>query len=149
MVCWLHDIARWELCQGGCQYVMLSCPCCIMGQSLTSLNEGFVVFDQIKSTLQDPDGKLSSSNTIVAGLGAGVFESVLAVTPFESIKTSLYAYIASFYLNITHDLQYRRPEIRQTPFPRSLPCSTYHSPRTRHAWILPRTRPYHRKAISQ
>ena len=47
------------------------------------------MFDQIKAILQDADGKLSAPRTVVAGLGAGGFESVLAVTPFESIKTTL------------------------------------------------------------
>jgi solute carrier family 25 citrate transporter 1 len=40
--------------------------------------------------LQDKDGKLSGPRTVIAGFGAGVTESLLAVTPFESIKTQLY-----------------------------------------------------------
>jgi solute carrier family 25 citrate transporter 1 len=50
---------------------------------------GFVAFDQYKSLLQDADGKISGPRTVIAGFGAGVTESLLAVTPFESIKTTL------------------------------------------------------------
>jgi solute carrier family 25 citrate transporter 1 len=51
---------------------------------------GFVAFDQYKALLQDADGKISGPRTVIAGFGAGVTESALAVTPFESIKTTLY-----------------------------------------------------------
>lgn len=40
--------------------------------------------------LQDADGKISGPRTVIAGFGAGVTESLMAVTPFESIKTTLY-----------------------------------------------------------
>ena len=51
---------------------------------------GFVAFDAIKAALQDENGKISGPRTVVAGFGAGFTESLLAVTPFESIKTQLY-----------------------------------------------------------
>ena len=50
---------------------------------------GFVAFDQYKALLQDAEGKVSGPRTVIAGFGAGVTESLLAVTPFESIKTTL------------------------------------------------------------
>ncbi|KAL7807078.1 mitochondrial carrier domain-containing protein [Trichoderma gracile] len=49
----------------------------------------FVAFDQFKSLLADENGKLSGPRTVLAGFGAGVTESLLAVTPTESIKTTL------------------------------------------------------------
>ncbi|KAF5020615.1 hypothetical protein F66182_7364 [Fusarium sp. NRRL 66182] len=49
----------------------------------------FVAFDQYKALLVDENGKLSGPRTVVAGFGAGVTESLLAVTPTESIKTTL------------------------------------------------------------
>lgn len=52
----------------------------------------------MKELLQDANGNLSGPKTVVAGLGAGVFESILAVTPFESIKTTLYRSVASVCL---------------------------------------------------
>lgn len=51
---------------------------------------GFVAFDAFKSLLQDENGKISGPKTVIAGFGAGFTESLLAVTPFESIKTQLY-----------------------------------------------------------
>ena len=50
---------------------------------------GFVAFDQYKKLLADHDGKISGPRTVIAGFGAGVTESLLAVTPTESIKTTL------------------------------------------------------------
>jgi len=50
---------------------------------------GFVAFDQYKKLLQDADGKISGPRTVLCGFGAGVTESLLAVTPTESIKTTL------------------------------------------------------------
>ncbi|KAI9822927.1 MAG: hypothetical protein M1832_002952 [Thelocarpon impressellum] len=49
----------------------------------------FVAFDTYKNLLQDAEGKISGPRTVLAGLGAGVTESLFAVTPFESIKTTL------------------------------------------------------------
>lgn len=51
---------------------------------------GFVAFDMYKDLLADAEGKVSGPATVIAGFGAGATESLLAVTPFESIKTQLY-----------------------------------------------------------
>ena len=53
------------------------------------MNAGFVAFDQYKTLLQDEAGNISGPRTVIAGFGAGITESLLAVTPFESIKTTL------------------------------------------------------------
>ena len=53
------------------------------------MNTGFVAFDQYKTLLQDEAGNISGPRTVIAGFGAGITESLLAVTPFESIKTTL------------------------------------------------------------
>lgn len=50
---------------------------------------GFVAFDMYKGLLADAEGKVSGPATVIAGFGAGATESLLAVTPFESIKTQL------------------------------------------------------------
>lgn len=60
---------------------------CLIGDA------GFVAFDQYKSLLQDENGNISGPRTVIAGFGAGVTESLLAVTPFESIKTTLFAFL--------------------------------------------------------
>ncbi|KAL9587642.1 MAG: hypothetical protein Q9212_000096 [Teloschistes hypoglaucus] len=52
---------------------------------------GFVAFDTYKTLLQDGTGAISGPRTVMAGFGAGITESLLAVTPFESIKTTLWA----------------------------------------------------------
>ncbi|ORY48632.1 mitochondrial carrier [Rhizoclosmatium globosum] len=49
----------------------------------------FLVFDQIKAALADKDGKVTGARMMLAGLGAGVVEAVVAVTPTETIKTKL------------------------------------------------------------
>lgn len=49
----------------------------------------FLAFDAYKEMLVDEDGHLSGPRTVLAGFGAGVTESALAVTPFESIKTQM------------------------------------------------------------
>lgn len=64
------------------------CTTLIIGNSLKA-GVRFVAFDAYKNLLADADGKVSGPRTVVAGFGAGVTESLLAVTPFESIKTQL------------------------------------------------------------
>lgn len=49
-----------------------------------------MAFDSYKALLQDETGNISGPRTVIAGFGAGITESLLAVTPFESIKTTLY-----------------------------------------------------------
>ncbi|KAI9731466.1 MAG: hypothetical protein M1818_007856 [Claussenomyces sp. TS43310] len=64
------------------------CTTLIIGNSLKA-GIRFVAFDQYKALLQDANGEISGPRTVIAGFGAGVTESLLAVTPFESIKTTL------------------------------------------------------------
>src|SRR5271170_753259 len=64
------------------------CTTLIIGNSLKA-GIRFVAFDAYKSLLEDANGKVSGPRTVVAGFGAGITESLLAVTPFESIKTQL------------------------------------------------------------
>ncbi|KAI9897872.1 hypothetical protein N3K66_007728 [Trichothecium roseum] len=64
------------------------CTTLIIGNSAKA-GIRFVAFDQFKKLLADEEGKLSGPRTVLAGFGAGVTESLLAVTPTESIKTTL------------------------------------------------------------
>ncbi|KAL9123220.1 MAG: hypothetical protein Q9187_000237 [Circinaria calcarea] len=57
--------------------------------AITYPAECFVAFDSYKALLQDEAGNISGPRTVIAGFGAGITESLLAVTPFESIKTTL------------------------------------------------------------
>ncbi|KAI9470623.1 MAG: mitochondrial carrier domain-containing protein [Benjaminiella poitrasii] len=49
----------------------------------------FLMYDQIANALRDKDGQLSGFRSMVAGLGAGMTEAALVVTPSETIKTKL------------------------------------------------------------
>ena len=53
----------------------------------------FAAFSQLRVLLADPSSphRMSPSRTLLAGLGAGIAEAVLAVTPTEAIKTRLIA----------------------------------------------------------
>ncbi|KAM3509989.1 hypothetical protein MY11210_006094 [Beauveria gryllotalpidicola] len=64
------------------------CTTLIIGNSAKA-GIRFVAFDQYKSLLADENGKLTGPRTVLAGFGAGITESLLAVTPTESIKTTL------------------------------------------------------------
>ncbi|SCU94837.1 LADA_0G11672g1_1 [Lachancea dasiensis] len=71
----------------GALYV--GCPAFIVGNTAKA-GIRFLGFDAIKNVLRDPvSGELSGPRGIIAGLGAGLLESVVAVTPFEAIKTAL------------------------------------------------------------
>lgn len=64
------------------------CTTLIIGNSIKA-GVRFVAFDQYKSLLSDSQGNISGPMTVVSGFLAGATESLLAVTPFESIKTQL------------------------------------------------------------
>lgn len=46
----------------------------------------FGSFETFKNKMADKNGQLSTSGKLLAGLGAGVCEAVLAVTPMETVK---------------------------------------------------------------
>lgn len=64
------------------------CSTLITGNALKAAVR-FLAFDSIKGALANPDGSISGTKTILAGFGAGICESIFAVTPFESVKTAL------------------------------------------------------------
>lgn len=49
----------------------------------------FLTFDTIKAAFSGGSGTLTPTQGLLAGMGAGAVESVLAVTPSERIKTAL------------------------------------------------------------
>jgi len=51
----------------------------------------FGAFQKLSSLLQDKNGRLSNTNTMLAGLGAGAIEAIGAVAPMETIKTQFIA----------------------------------------------------------
>ncbi|KAI5806351.1 putative mitochondrial tricarboxylate transporter [Geopyxis carbonaria] len=64
------------------------CTTAIIGNSVKA-GVRFLAFDAFKNLLADENGNISGPKTVLAGLGAGVTESLIAVTPFESIKTQI------------------------------------------------------------
>ena len=64
------------------------CTTLIIGNSIKA-GVRFVAFDQYRALLSDAEGNVSGPMTVVSGFLAGATESLLAVTPFESIKTQL------------------------------------------------------------
>jgi solute carrier family 25 (mitochondrial citrate transporter), member 1 len=56
---------------------------------LLGISIGFVSFEQYKRLLADENGKVSGPRNVIAGFFAGMTESLVAVTPTESIKTTL------------------------------------------------------------
>ncbi|KAI4595481.1 hypothetical protein KJ359_006827 [Pestalotiopsis sp. 9143b] len=64
------------------------CTTLIIGNSAKAAIR-FVAFEQYKRLLADENGKVSGPRNVVAGFFAGMTESLFAVTPTESIKTTL------------------------------------------------------------
>ena len=64
------------------------CTTAVVGNAFKAATR-FVAFDTYKHLLSDDDGHISGPNTVVAGFGAGITESLVAVTPSESVKTQL------------------------------------------------------------
>jgi solute carrier family 25 citrate transporter 1 len=48
----------------------------------------FASFGFFKTQLEDDKGKLTATKSMLAGLGAGVVEALVAVTPMETVKTA-------------------------------------------------------------
>lgn len=46
----------------------------------------FGAFETLKKQMQDQNGQLTAIQKLSAGLGAGVAEAILAVTPMETVK---------------------------------------------------------------
>lgn len=80
----IYNVAKTQ----GVGSLYVGCPAFIVGNTVKA-SVRFLGFDSIKSMLADKDGRLSGPRGVIAGLGAGLLESVIAVTPFEAIKTGL------------------------------------------------------------
>lgn len=80
----IYQVAKTQ----GISALYVGCPAFVLGNTVKA-SVRFLGFDSIKSLLADKDGKLSGPRGVIAGLGAGLLESIVAVTPFEAIKTGL------------------------------------------------------------
>jgi solute carrier family 25 citrate transporter 1 len=64
------------------------CSALVTGNALKA-GVRFVSYDYFKNRLADENGKISPGRSLIAGMGAGAVEALLAVTPSETIKTKL------------------------------------------------------------
>lgn len=80
----IYNVAK----SNGVSALYVGCPAFVVGNTVKA-SVRFLGFDSIKALLADRNGKLSGPRGVLAGLGAGLLESVVAVTPFEAIKTAL------------------------------------------------------------
>lgn len=72
----------------GLSALYVGCPVFVLGNTAKA-GVRFLGFDTIKKFLADKDGKLSGPRGVLAGAGAGLLESIFAVTPAESVKTAM------------------------------------------------------------
>lgn len=64
------------------------CTTLVVGNAIKA-GVRFTAYDFYTNALRDSEGHVSGPSTVLAGLATGVTESLVAVTPFESIKTQL------------------------------------------------------------
>ncbi|KAL9052325.1 MAG: hypothetical protein Q9162_005469 [Coniocarpon cinnabarinum] len=64
------------------------CTTLIIGNAIKA-GVRFAAYDAYTNALKDAEGRISGPSTVLAGIGTGITESLVAVTPFESIKTQL------------------------------------------------------------
>lgn len=64
------------------------CTTLVIGNAIKA-GVRFTAYDIYTNMLRDAEGNISGPATVAAGFGTGITESLLAVTPFESIKTQL------------------------------------------------------------
>ncbi|KAL4063359.1 mitochondrial carrier domain-containing protein [Scleroderma yunnanense] len=84
----LITIIRTTLREKGITGLYSGCSALIIGNSVKA-GVRFVSYDHFKVMLADAEGKVSPPRSLLAGLGAGMMEAIIAVTPSETIKTKL------------------------------------------------------------
>ncbi|TFK95181.1 mitochondrial tricarboxylate transporter [Pterulicium gracile] len=82
------SIIRSTLATKGITGLYSGCTALVAGNAVKA-GVRFVTYERFKEMLADSEGKVSAPRSLLAGLGAGMCEAVLAVTPSETIKTKL------------------------------------------------------------
>jgi len=82
------EIVKTTLAKNGLAGLYSGCSALVIGNGLKA-GVRFFSYDKFKKALVDQDGKLTGPRSLLAGLGAGMCEAILAVTPSETIKTKL------------------------------------------------------------
>ncbi|KAI9568740.1 mitochondrial carrier domain-containing protein [Boletus coccyginus] len=81
-------IIRTTVREKGVTALYSGCSALVVGNSIKA-GVRFVSYDYFKGILADSEGKVSAPKSLLAGLGAGMMEAIIAVTPSETIKTKL------------------------------------------------------------
>ncbi|KAF8335865.1 citrate transporter [Cantharellus anzutake] len=81
-------IIKTTIKQKGITGLYSGCSALVIGNAAKA-GVRFVTYDYFKGLLQDEHGKISAPRSLLAGLGAGMCEAILAVAPSETIKTKL------------------------------------------------------------
>ncbi|GFZ44987.1 LOW QUALITY PROTEIN: Uncharacterized mitochondrial carrier [Saitozyma sp. JCM 24511] len=79
---------RGTLAQRGVGGLYAGCTAVVIGNAVKA-GVRFTTYDQFKSLLKDDEGKLTAPRSMLAGLGAGMMEAIIAVTPSETINVTL------------------------------------------------------------
>ncbi|KZV89477.1 citrate transporter [Exidia glandulosa HHB12029] len=81
-------IVRSTIREKGVTGLYSGCTALVIGNA-TKAGVRFVSYDYFKTLLADDKGKVTAWRSLVAGMGAGLMEAIIAVTPSETIKTKL------------------------------------------------------------
>ncbi|ORY30546.1 putative mitochondrial inner membrane citrate transporter [Naematelia encephala] len=82
------QLARETIAQRGISGLYAGVTAVVIGNAVKA-GVRFTSYDQFKSLLKNDEGKLSAPRSMLAGLGAGMMEAIIAVTPSETIKTKM------------------------------------------------------------
>ncbi|EFP89227.1 hypothetical protein PGT21_005031 [Puccinia graminis f. sp. tritici] len=82
------EILKTTIARDGVKGLYSGCSALVIGNGLKA-GVRFFSYEKFKKALVDQDGKLTGPRSLLAGLGAGMFEALIAVTPSETIKTKL------------------------------------------------------------
>ncbi|OXG43513.1 solute carrier family 25 (mitochondrial citrate transporter), member 1 [Cryptococcus neoformans] len=83
-----YQALRSTIQQRGVHGLYAGCTAVVIGNAVKA-GVRFTTYDQFKSLLKDDEGKLTAPRSMLAGLGAGMSEAIIAVTPSETIKTKM------------------------------------------------------------
>ncbi|KAK4685131.1 hypothetical protein P7C73_g5027, partial [Tremellales sp. Uapishka_1] len=83
-----YQALKTTLEQRGVRGLYAGCSAVVIGNAVKA-GVRFTSYDQFKSLLKDDEGKLTAPRSMLAGLGAGLTEAIIAVTPSETIKTKM------------------------------------------------------------
>ncbi|GJJ06072.1 hypothetical protein Clacol_000261 [Clathrus columnatus] len=82
------EIVRETIKERGVTGLYSGCMALVIGNAAKA-GVRFLTYDHFKHLLADDKGRITAPRSLLAGLGAGMAEAIIAVTPSETIKTKL------------------------------------------------------------